>query len=142
MKYSDGMADLLAKMEAIVGQYYHNEQKRGGFFFRYPVSFTRDGTEYVCRGGSIPDLTIEELGSVHYKTGANSLYIGAALYQVLRFLEERYAGKLDFVELEKEYLMNQIRPQFLHFSLFDGAEVHEEDEEEDNMYEEDDAEGE
>lgn len=33
----------------------------------------------------------DELSSVHYKTGAYSLYIGAALFQVLEFLEDRYA---------------------------------------------------
>jgi hypothetical protein len=133
MKYNDEMAGLIAIMEAIVGQFYHNEQKRGGFFFRYPVSFMRDGTKYECRGGHIPDLTIEELNSMHYKTGANSLYIGAALFQVLQFLEERYAGKLDFAELEMEYQLSQIRAPFSLFDLFnDNGESDDEDEDYDN----------
>lgn len=122
------MANLIAILEALVGQYYHNEQKRGGFFFRYPVSFTRDGVNYECRGGRIPDLTADELATVHYKTGANSLYIGAALYQVMEFLENRYQGKLDFTELETGYQLSQIN---LPFSFFDDNEDSEENDNED-----------
>ena len=126
MKYNDGMADLIATLEALVGQFYHNEQKRGGFFFRYPVTFTRDGETYECRGGKIPDLTSEELSTVRYKTGANSLYIGQALYQVMDFLEKRYKGKIDFAELEFEYQLSQIVSPF---SLFD--EFHSDGDDED-----------
>lgn len=118
MKHNDGMADLISTLEAIVGQYYHNEQKRGGFFFRYPVTFTRDGVDYECRGGKVPDLTAEELTTLHYKTGANSLYIGAALYQVMDFLERRYKGKLDFTELEVDYQLSQIDLPFPFSDLF------------------------
>ena len=129
MKYNDGMADLIATLEAIVGQFYHNEQKRGGFFFRYPVRITRDGRSYELKGdGKIPNLTAEELQSIHYKTGANSLYIGQALYHVLEFLESRYKGKLDFAELEAEYQLSQIGSPFSFFDLFSDGE--EDDDEE------------
>ncbi len=138
MKYNDGMAELIAIMEAIVGQYYHNEQKRGGFYFRYPVKFTRDGTKYECRGGHIPDLTIDELSSVHYKTGANSLYIGVALLQVLKFLEDRYAGKIDFTELEMEYQLSKVEPPFELFGLFDGGGRDSDEDEDSDLYYSDD----
>ncbi len=127
MKNNDGMADLIATLEALVGQFYHNEQKRGGFFFRYPATFIRDGKTYECRGGKIPNLTSEELSTVRYKTGANSLYIGQALYQVMDFLEERYNGKIDFTELEIEYQLSQIGSPF---SLFDDLFPDEDDEDE------------
>ncbi len=132
MKNNDGMADLIATLEAIVGQYYHNEQKRGGFFFRYPIRITRDGKEYELKGdGRIPNLTAEELQTIHYKTGANSLYIGRALCSVLAFLENRYKGKLDFTELELEYQLNQMGTPFSFFDLFDNDDEDEytEDEE-------------
>ena len=132
MKNNDGMADLIASLEAIVGQYYHNEQKRGGFFFRYPIRITRDGKEYEAKGeGKIPNLTAEELQTIHYKTGANSLYIGRALYDILVFLENRYKGKLDFTELEIQYQLNQIDSPFSFFSeIFGDFEDDEENEEE------------
>ncbi len=141
MKNNDGMADLIASLEAIVGQHYHNEQKRGGFFFRYPIRITRDGKEYEAKGeGKIPDLTAEELLTIHYKTGANSLYIGRALYHVMEFLENRYKGKLDFTELEMEYQMNQIGSPFSFFSDIFGDPEDEEDEEDEENDEDDDEE--
>ena len=109
MRNNDEMADLIASLEAIVGNHYHNEQKRGGFFFRYPVRITRDGRKFEAKGeGKIPGLTAEELPTIHYKTGANSLYIGTALYHVLEFLENRYKGKVDFANLEMEYQLSKI----------------------------------
>jgi hypothetical protein len=131
MRNNDGMADLIASLEAIVGQYYHNEQKRGGFFFRYPIRITRNGIDYEVKGdGKIPNLTAEELETIHYKTGANSLYIGSALYHVLEFLENRYKGKLDFTELELEYQLNQMGSPWSFFDDILG--VGEDDEDEDD----------
>jgi hypothetical protein len=102
--YNDDLMDLISRLEAIVGQHYHNHQKRGGFYFRYPVRIKRDDTEYECKG-RIPDLQSDELESVRYVTGANELHIGVALYYVLRFLEQRYQGEINFADLEQKYHM-------------------------------------
>ncbi len=97
------LMDLIARLECVVGQNFKNQQERGSFSFRYPVRFVRDGQEMEGRGGVIPELKQEEFESVRYVMGANSLYIGRALFDVLKYLEYRYIGDLDFTELEQKY---------------------------------------
>ncbi len=89
--------ELIEELERIIGNHFHNKQKRGGFYYRYPVHFEENGTTYKSTG-KIYDLTPDNLHSVKYTMGANSLYIGDALLEVLDFLEERY--NLDFDDLE------------------------------------------
>lgn len=102
MYKSDDIMNLIVDMEAIVGNCFHNKQKRGGFYFRYPVKYSYDDKNWVCRG-KIPDEDIDILKTMRYEAGANQLYIGAALYELLEFLEERYNHTIDFSELEEEY---------------------------------------
>jgi len=97
------LMNLIAQLEAIVGANFENQQERGSFFFRYPFRFVRDGEEMEGNGGYIPNLKLDELDSVRYVLGANSLHIGRALFDVLKFLEYRYIGDLDFSELERKY---------------------------------------
>lgn len=101
--YNRELLDLIAMLEPIVAQNFENQQERGRFSFRYPVRIERNGIEMEGRGGYIPNLTTDELDTLRYVVGANSLYIGKALLLVLKFLEYRYIGDLDFAELEKKY---------------------------------------
>ena len=89
--------ELIEDLEKIVGNHYHNQQKRGGFYFRYPVNYNKNGTSYKATG-KMSGLAPENLHSVKYTTGANSLHIGDALFAVLNYLENRY--DIDFDELE------------------------------------------
>lgn len=100
---NSALMNLIAQLELLVGKNFENQQERGAFQFRYPARFIRDGREYEAKDGYIPDLTLDELESVRYVVGANSLYVGRALLDVLKYLEYRYIGDLDFAELEKKY---------------------------------------
>lgn len=95
---------LMSILELIVGRNFENRQDRGNFYFRYPVTFEKDGKQYkTLEDGRMPDISLEMLDSVQYVIGANSLHIGRALLDVLKFLEYRYIGDLDFSELERKY---------------------------------------
>ncbi len=97
------LLDIIAQLEYLVGNNFENQQERGAFRFRYPVRIVRDDAECEAKGGCIPNLKLDELDSVRYVMGANSLYIGRALLDILKYLEYRYIGDLDFTELEKKY---------------------------------------
>ncbi len=88
---------IIADLENIVANCYHNKQKRGGFYFRYPVKYQRAGEGRECKN-KIPNPETVELNTMRYETGANQLYIGMALYKVLNYLEKKY--DLDFEDLE------------------------------------------
>ena len=101
--YNGNLMSLIAQLEWFVGNNFENQQERGAFSFRYPFRIIRDGKERKGKGGIIPNLKLDELDSVRYVLGANSLHIGRALFDVLKFLEYRYIGDLDFSELERKY---------------------------------------
>jgi hypothetical protein len=97
MYKSENVMKLISELECIVANCYHNKQKRGGFYFRYPVKYIKNGTDYECKN-KIPKPEAVELGTMRYEMGANQLYIGHALFKVLEYLEDRY--DLDFDDLE------------------------------------------
>ncbi len=97
MEKTDNVRKLIGELEYIVGNCYHNKQKRGGFYFRYPESFTRDGKRFYRKGKAYCPKD-DEINTMRYETGANHLYIGKALVKVLEYLEDRY--DLDFDDLE------------------------------------------
>ena len=107
MKKNYNLMTLVTELENIVGNCYHNQQKRGGFYFRYPVNY-EGGYQTKKR---LPDIKPDNLNTIKYTTGANSLYIGIAIYKMLNFLEERY--DLDFDDLEEGYQqLEDIRRQY------------------------------
>lgn len=88
---------LIAELENVVANCYHNQQKRGGFYFRYPVKYKRAGVDKECKN-RIPNPETVDLNTMRYETGANHLYIGTTLYKVLEYLEKKY--DIDFEDLE------------------------------------------
>lgn len=52
---------------------------------------------YTYRG-VISSATDKSLGTLHYEFGANALYIGDALDQILDFIEKRYDINFDYME--------------------------------------------
>ena len=99
MFLANEIVSLIAALEPIVGQCFYNEQERGGHYFRYPIRLTRNGQDYEGKGGRILDLSQNDIMTLHYQTGANKLFVGCALVEVLQFLENRYG--IDFAEMEK-----------------------------------------
>ena len=93
------IVELISALEPIVAQCYYNEQERGGHYLRYPVILTINGENYKFRGGRLSGLSLNDIMTLHYQTGANKLFVGCALAEVLQFLENRYG--IDFAEMEK-----------------------------------------
>ncbi|WP_394027500.1 hypothetical protein [Desulfovibrio falkowii] len=111
MTNETALYQLITEIEYIIGNSCYNGSSYNGFtgeqgaHFRYPVwAVTEyneyDGDEKERFYGRVREIPAENLKSMHYKFGANSLYIGRAIFKVLRMLEERYG--LDFSELEKQ----------------------------------------
>lgn len=100
---NDDLMNLIARLECLIQSNVENKQQKGSYFFNYPTRITRDDEDYEKRHGQIPELKLDELDSVRYVFGANTLHIGRALFDVLKFLEYRYIGDLDFSDLERKY---------------------------------------
>lgn len=97
--------ELIAQLEYIVSKNCHNQFTQNydgpdGRTYRYPVHMKNpnDHNAWYTYRGIIDDATDESLGTLHYKFGANDLYIGDALIQILDYLEDRY--NIDFDDLE------------------------------------------
>ena len=107
MKPNDQVADLLCELEYLIGRECFNTKsttRRGnvlvqGKTIRYPV-WCRDSSTGGERDTDykLYSVKAEEIGTIKYKFGANHLYIGKGIINVLEFLEKRYG--LDFNELE------------------------------------------
>ena len=60
MKKNYNLMTLVTELENIVGNCYHNQQKRGGFYFRYPVNY-EGGYQTKKR---LPDIKPDNLNNI------------------------------------------------------------------------------
>ena len=107
MELTDNMRKLIGDLEYIIASCTKNQQKRGSFDYRYPVSFNHDGKTLEYKGKNkfyMPDES--DINNMRYEMGTNHLYIGQALTKVLDYLEKRYDICFDdleaFVEQEED----------------------------------------
>lgn len=113
MKLDKEMSKVVADLEYCLGKECYNGSSYDGYTgtqgcsFRYPVNLKdSDGEDLKIRTdiNSVMDIRGEEvdnddISTMKYKFGANSLYVGRGLVNVLDYLEDRY--DLDFNVLEK-----------------------------------------
>lgn len=115
MKITDEMADLIFELEYLVGKECYNPHSYDGYTgdegcsFRYPVhvyaSSDSDDLEKIRgrvngKNSWYTHVDSNMVRSLRYKFGANHLYIGEGLINVLEYLEQRY--NIDFNELEEK----------------------------------------
>lgn len=126
MELDNNTVRLIESLEYIVGKNFYNPNTsdryrvKVGCTFRYKVTMqdADNGKKYDYKG-KIYDASPETIGTIHYETGSNHLYIGDALVEILNYLEERY--DLDFNELETNC-----------YKYFDNTPILFEDEEDDD----------
>ena len=102
--------NLIGQLEYIVSQNCHNRYTRNydstdGRTYRYPVHMKNpnDHDAWYTYRGIISSATDKSLGTLHYEFGANDLYIGDALNQILNFLEDRYGIDFDDLEIQHQF---------------------------------------
>jgi len=113
MKLDKKMSIVIADLEFLIGSECYNPHSYDGWTglhgcgFRYPISFPLSEDNYRKVSGHLnmdffiekKDITPNAVKHMKYKLGANELFIGMGLINVLEYLEDRY--DLDFNELEK-----------------------------------------
>ena len=103
MEISQTKAEIISELEEIVASWTynrHNNYGKGGFY-RYPFIAYDPYFKYTCKHDSkLIAVTPKAIDDMYYDFGANRLYIGDALAEVLEYLEDRY--HIDFTELEKK----------------------------------------
>ena len=105
MKISKKTIELICELERLVGKQCYNPQSYNGYtgeegcIMRYPVYYcNKDGDD--CKTKLlVKDITKKCIGSIHYKFGANHLYIGDAIVDMLNYIEDKY--NIDFNEIVK-----------------------------------------
>lgn len=106
MEINKKTAQIVSDLEAIVGNCCYNGDSYNGYtgeygaHFRYPVMYPTTDGEFSKAWYGKDNFDYKRVDEMHYKFGANQLYIGAAIIRVLNELEERY--DIDFEELEKK----------------------------------------
>lgn len=103
MEISQAKAEIISELEEIVAGWTYNRHSNcgKGDFYRYPFIAYDPYFKCTCKHDSkFIVVTPEAVEDMHYDFGANKLYIGDALAEVLEYLENRY--HLDFTELEAE----------------------------------------
>lgn len=109
---------LVNDLEIIFASHCYNFGPRGSSYsnereaYRYPLTYLNNDYEAktlreIC---DVTEITDNEsinkiIGEMKYKFGANRLYIGEAIVDLLNTLEERYG--IDFNELENQYVQRQ-----------------------------------
>lgn len=113
MKLDKQMADLICDLEYLIGKRCFNSKSYNGWTnveglsYRYPVTFQRSKdspkikADHRLQYAIHEDVTPDIVRTMRYRMGANELYIGKGLIDVLNELEKRY--DLDFNALESKY---------------------------------------
>ena len=113
MKLDKKICKMIADLEFLIGSECYNPHSYNGWNgmygcgFRYPIKFPLSENNYTSVSGHIKmdfvveqkDITPDAVKHMKYKFGANELFIGMGIINVLEYLEDRY--DLDFNELEK-----------------------------------------
>lgn len=114
MTLDDEMCKLIADLEYLVGSECYNPKSYDGWkdvegcAYRYPVCIPDERGEYTKTKYRIrtelsydnKDLTPKIISNIKYRFGANELYIGRGIINILDRLERRYG--IDFNELESK----------------------------------------
>ena len=105
MKISKKTIELICELERLVGKQCYNPQSYNGYtgeegcLMRYPVYYCNKDGEDCKTKILVKDITKNCIGSIHYKFGANHLYIGDAIVDMLNYIEDKY--NIDFNEIVK-----------------------------------------
>ena len=105
MKISKKTIELICELERLVGKQCYNPQSYNGYtgeegcIMRYPVYYCNKDGEDCKTKILVKDITKNCIGSIHYKFGANHLYIGDAIVDMLNYIEDKY--NIDFNEIVK-----------------------------------------
>ena len=105
MKISKKTIELICELERLVGKQCYNPQSYNGYtgeegcIMRYPVYYCNKDGEDCKTKILVKDITKNCIGSIHYKFGANHLYIGDAIVDMINYIENKY--NIDFNEIVK-----------------------------------------
>ena len=105
MKISKKTIELICELERLVGKQCYNPQSYNGYtgeegcIMRYPVYYCNKDGEDCKTKILVKDITKNCIGSIHYKFGANHLYIGDAIVDMINYIEDKY--NIDFNEIVK-----------------------------------------
>ncbi len=105
MNIDKNTLELIYTLEYIIGSQCQNTKaikSKKGDFFRFPLSHRQNKKckTFTKEKEELKELSEQQLRDARYEFGANQLYIGKGIIEVLEELENRY--DLDFIELEKE----------------------------------------
>ena len=106
MKLTKKTVELVCELESIVGNQCYNPKSHNGWtgedgaHFRYPVWYTDKEGTYRETKNKIEDINPSGITNICYRFGANRLYIGDAIVDILNYLEGQYG--ISFNDLVKE----------------------------------------
>ncbi|MCH4005848.1 MAG: hypothetical protein LKE86_01435 [Eubacterium sp.] len=104
MEINKKTMELICRLESIIGEQCSNDDSYNGWTneygcdYRYPVTYNISDTDSSKSRGIAPISNPQYIRTLRYRFGANKLYIGNGIIQVLEYLEDRYG--IDFSELE------------------------------------------
>ena len=124
MELTQGLTDLICEIEFLIGDQCYNPSSYNGYTgdegcsFRQPVyAYTNESPDDLVKlrgrlnkdflGTYLGIVTPELVRAMRYKFGANHLYIGEAIYNVLKMLEKRY--EISFNDLEADHLKRRAK---------------------------------
>ncbi len=78
---------LILQLERIIASHCSTKDLKNGVNYRYPVHYKKNGKLYKTTGSGIANVDDEGIKTMKYTFASHTLEIGAALEEVLDFLE-------------------------------------------------------
>ena len=117
MNITNETAQLVSDLENIIGRKCYNSSSYNGYtgeygaHFRYPVKYPNIMGTFSKTRGSKEDLKLSKVSQMRYCFGANELFIGEGIIDLLNELEQRFG-----ISFEK--LLDEENEQCPEISLF------------------------
>ncbi|MBO4876574.1 MAG: hypothetical protein J5501_01050 [Ruminococcus sp.] len=112
--------EMICRMEYYVAKRCYNNSYSNGYYYRYPVKYYSEGTRYRTKDG-IANVPTGSLGTMYYDFGANRLYIGEALCEIIRFIIDEYDCCFELLEEQNDDEIKQIRIDELKQIFWDSS---------------------
>ena len=106
MNITKETAQFVSDLESIIGSNCYNSKSYNGYtgeygaHFRYPVKYPNINGELTKTRGVKDDLDLNKVSQMRYCFGANELFIGEGIIDLLNELEQRF--DISFEELLAE----------------------------------------
>lgn len=82
---------FILQLERIIASHCRTKNLNNGNRYRYPVHYVKNGVRYKTSGNGVANVGDDDIRTMKYTFASHTMEIGAALEEILDFMEKNCA---------------------------------------------------